>query len=278
MTKILFLLLLASVSSFAQDNLNEDIRNADTPVLNTQAPEEHEKIVFRKSHWITNFGSEGTKYEIPYNFPEGVKKRFKTKDQEFYGARLALGREFYLGAGFLTTTKVEGYYDGTLFSSTLNGGNVDANIKFAFTKNTGQIYGADVSQALSHIFEFKYTNPFLGDVSRMSFEPFIEGGIGMARAFNKLNYQYALAGTNEAYKLKVEDQILNTKLAVGFNLTSDNGYFFFMKVTQNRYDITDRKTYQLKRVNGGTDTVTKPDLDDKMDPILTWNLGGGYKF
>lgn len=276
MTKILFLLLLFSQSLFAD---NSDITNADTPVLNTYVPDHHRVIDFYKGYWITTMAFEGMNYEVPFDPYDGEKKDFGPRDQELYGGRIGFGRELYLGGGLMTTTKVEGYFNGTLFSRTLNGGSVDADVKFAFTKVTGQVYGFEAAQALSKIFVMKTKNPVMGDWSRIAVEPFIEAGIGWASAFNKLNYKYSLpdAGIDEAYKMKIEDQILNTRLSIGVNFTAENGYFFFLKVSQNRYDIVDRDATKTT-VSNGLISTSQPKISDKIDPVLSYNLGGGYKF
>lgn len=269
--KTLFLALLVSAPLFA------DVSPVETPALVTEAPAEEKDFNPYKSHWLTTFGFEGMKYET-FNDFQGVKKNFSPNEQELWGGRIGVGGEIYLGAGIMTTTKIDGYYMGTLFSRVLNGGDEDENVKFAFTKKTGQIFGAEASQALGFVFDMKTKNPFMDEWTYLTVEPYIEAGIGVAKAYNRLNYQYNLASTNEAYRLKVEDELTNAKLAVGINFTSSTGYFLYMKATQNRYDITDRKATKLQRDNGGTDVRTKPDLGDKIDPITTYAIGGGYKF
>ena len=249
----------------------------DTPVMTTDIDDEYRVFEPRKSHWLTSFGFEGMKYET-FNDFKGEKESFKPGDKELWGGRLGFGGEIYLGAGFVTTTKVEGYYMGTLFSRVLNGGAEDEDVKFAYTKRTGQIFGADASQALGFLFNMKTKNPFMDEWTYLTVEPYIEAGFGMAKAYNRLNYSYKLATTDERYSLRVVDDLSNAKLAAGINFTSSSGYFLYMKLIQNRFDITNRKADLLQRDNGGSTVSSKPDLGDKIDVITTYAIGGGYKF
>lgn len=232
----------------------------------------------RKSHFFIGANFEGMKMPTPFEFT-GVKKELKPRDQDLWGARLTFGGELYLGAGFMTTTRLEGYYLGTLFSETLNGGKQDADVKFAYTKKHSQVFGGEASQSLGYVFNMKTKNPILEEWSYLTVEPFIEAGVGVGRAYNNINYKYELAGTDELYKLKVNDDLTNSKLAVGVNFTSSHGFYFFLKATQNRFNITNKKTRQVARINGsGTDVVTNPKFDDKIHTNTTYALGGGYKF
>lgn len=249
---------------------------AQTPVLTTEVDDD-EKFNPRKSHWITSFGFEGLKYPVYWDFA-GNQKNLREGDMELWGGRLGFGGELHLGAGIHTATRVEGFFVGTLFNKVLNGGDEDSDVEFAFTKKTGQMYGAEVSQTLSFLFDFKTRNPFMDEWSYLSVEPFIEAGIGTARASTRVNYKYDLDFT-EAYRLKVDDTLATAKLAAGINFISTSGYFLYLKATQTRIDVTDRKTKQLIRQSGdASDTVTEPELDDKIDPITVYAIGGGYKF
>lgn len=232
----------------------------------------------RKSHFFIGANFEGMKMPTPFDF-QGAKKDLKPRDQDLWGARLTFGGELYLGAGFMTTTRLEGYYMGTLFSETLNGGSQDADVKFAYTKKHSQVFGGEASQSLGYVFNMKTKNPIMEEWSYLTVEPFIEAGFGVGRAYNNVNYKYELAGTDELYKLKVNDDLTNAKLAIGINFTSSHGFYFFLKATQNRFDITNKKSRQVTRINGsGTDVVTNPKFDDKIHNNTTYAIGGGYKF
>ena len=234
----------------------------------------------RQSHWVTTFGFESTKYEVlpdPYVF--NGKKDFSKRNQELWGMRLGFGGEIYLGAGFVTRSMVETYYVGTLFSRVLNGGAEDADVKFAYTKVTGQMLGADASQSLGFMFDFKTKNPFMGTMTYLSIEPYIEAGIGKAYAYNRTNYSYKLDVTDEAFKLRVRDDLLNARIGAGINLTSNQGFFLALKATVNRYEITQRKIDGYTQENGSARTpISESPKDAKIDPVVIYTLGGGYKF
>jgi hypothetical protein len=269
MNKLYFLALLVAFPLWAQ------VSDSDTPVMTTEVVEDHD-FNPRKSHWLTTFGFETLQYPTFYEF-EG-KKNFSPGKQELFGGRIGFGGEIYLGAGLMTTSKIEAFYLGTLFSRTLNGGAEDEDVKFAFTKKTGQLFGAEASQSLGFMFDMKTKNPFIDEWAYLTVEPFIEAGIGQAMALNKLNYSYNLATTDESYKLRVRDELLNAKLAFGINLTSRSGYYLTLKVTQNRFDLRKREARQLIKENGQGEVSSVPDFGDKIDMITTYAIGGGYKF
>jgi hypothetical protein len=268
--------------------VEEFVAPAQTTPAITSAPnlqveaeiEDTKKFNPRKSHWVSTFGFESTKYEVlpaPYEF--NGKKDFSKRNQELWGMRLGFGGEIYLGAGFVTRSMVETYYVGTLFSRVLNGGAEDADIKFAYTKVTGQMLGADASQSLGFMFDFKTKNPFMGTMTYLSVEPYVEAGIGRAYAYNRTNYSYKLDVTDEAFKLRVRDDLLNARIGAGINLTSNQGFFLALKATVNRYEITNRKVDGYTQENGiGRTAINDSPKDAKIDPVVIYTLGGGYKF
>jgi hypothetical protein len=268
MTKFILLVLVLSVPfiGFAKDIMSEG-SIIDGVHFNPY-----------KNHFITSFGFEAMKYDVPYEF-SGVKKNFHPRTQDLYGARLGLGNEIYLGGGVNTTTKVEGYYNGTMFSQILNGGAQDKDVKFAYTKRTGQVYGFDASQSIGVLFNMKAKNPFLDEWTYLTVEPFVEAGLGVGRAYNSINYSYNLDTTNERYKRAINDSLTNMRLGIGVNFTSSESFFFFIKATQSRYNVTSRKIEGFTRQNGGTDIFesSKP-KNVSMDAIMVYSLGGGYKF
>lgn len=235
----------------------------------------------RASHWVTSFGFEGMVYETPFaqNFTAVEKQNFP-QEKDMYGGRIGLGREFYIGAGLMTTSKIEGYYVGTLFSQKLNAGPEEENEVYANFKQTGNVWGFDASQAISFLFDMKTKNPIMEDWSYLTVEPFIEAGIGWAQAYNRVDYNYNLNPTYESYKGTIRDSLLNARIGIGVNFTSRQGYFLYMKATQNRYDITERKIDETFKVNGGSlqDFPTVTDKDAKIDPVTIYAIGGGYKF
>lgn len=271
---IKFILIALAVSSQA---FSKDIPVTETPAIVSEETISKKAFNPRKGHFLTSFGFEGMKYDTPYNF-DGAKTDFKPGEKELWGGRIGIGQEIYLGAGFNTTTKIETYYMGTLFSRVLNGGAQDSEVKFAYTKRTGQILGFDASQSIGRLFDFKTKNPFMEEWAYLTVEPFVEAGIGMAKAYNRLNYSYNLAGTNDRYLMRVNDDLTNVRLGGGVNLTSNQGYFFYLKATYNRYDLNKRKVTGFEG-HGGTETALNTSkISDKIDPIMIYSLGGGYKF
>jgi len=293
MTKLILLALLLSTSLYAQDSETKkvettdqaaEIRNGgvlDTPALITQDLTRFKRFEPRKSHWLTTFGFETMKYDVPYNF-DGDRTNFTARPQELWGARLGLGGSIHLGAGILTTTKVEGYYMGTLFSKTLNGGPDSESVDFAFTKRASQIFGFDVAQQLGFQFEMKTKNPIMGDWSRLIVEPYIEAGVGTARAYNRISYQYDTGpdatAAREGYKDTINDDLTNARVGAGINFTSTEGFFLYLRATFNKYDVVKRHRDTYSQPNGQVATISKNNEEPDLDQITVYALGGGYKF
>lgn len=264
----------------APEIVAQPITNAETPTVTTEIPAEEKDFNSRESHWFNVFGFESLKYRTLSDF-QGTKKTLTPRDQELWGGRLGFGGEIYLGLGLVTTTKVEGYYVGTLFSQVLNAGPDDVDQEFAFTKNTGQVFGVDATQTLGFMFEMKTKNPFLDEWSYLMVEPYAEFGVGRGWAQSRVNYHYDTGptGTQEDYRQTIRDDLVNTRVGGGINFTSRSGYFLFLKTYVNRFDVTQRKVWTYKKPNGGAGTATTDELKDvKINPITTFALGGGYKF
>lgn len=254
------------------------VEEPSTPVITTKISEDDEKFNPRESHWITTFGFEGMKYETDYNFA-GAEKNFKPADIELWGGRIGFGGEIYLGAGLVTTTKIEGYYVGTLFSRVLNAGPEDEDEEFAYSKRTGQVYGIDASQSIGFLFDMRTKNPIMEEWTYLTVEPYVEVGVGRAKAYNRVNYDYNTGTTNEGYRKRIEDDLVSARIGGGINFTSTTGYFLYLKAFVNTFDITKRKTEEYTRPNLGVGTTVTDEPDNvKIDAITTYAIGGGYKF
>jgi hypothetical protein len=256
--------------------------SVSTPVITTEAPEDPRYINHHKSHWISTFAFEGLKYKLPFEF-DGVKKDIKDRQQELWGGRAGLGGQLYLGKGFFTTSMVEAYYVGTLTRDAKLANPLVPGEEAGSLKRTGGLYGIDLSQSLGYIFEFRTKNPIMDEWSSLTFEPFVEAGIGIGQAYNSVNYQYDTGGgtgTMEKYRKQIRDNLTNARVGAGFNMTARSGFFFTAKVSVNRYNITQRKTDSYASFDNGT--ITKVPTETKknvsIDPITMFVIGGGYKF
>ena len=73
--------------------------------------------------------------------------------------------------------------------------------------------------------------------------------------------------------------MINARVGAGFNLTSNSGFFLALKATINRYDVTQRKIDGFTQPNGQATTPINETLKDaKIEPVVIYTLGGGYKF
>jgi hypothetical protein len=230
----------------------------------------------RASHWYTTFGFEGMEYDLPFKYV-GEKERFNAQKRQLYGGRIGFGGEIHLGGGLMTSTRLEGYYMGTLFESAKTAAPELDDEDVALVKDEGQIFGMDAVQTLSYLWDIKTYNPFMDTHSYLTIEPFIEAGIGRASAWNKKDYFYN-ADTVEEYDQSFKDELTNIKFGAGVNFTSNKGMFLYLKATQNRYDITKRTTKGYQYANGQTQAAVDPNASTKLDAIMIYSLGGGYKF
>ncbi|MFA7613253.1 MAG: hypothetical protein WCY48_03385, partial [Candidatus Caldatribacteriota bacterium] len=224
-----------------------------------------------KSNWVSIFGLEAQGLPVERNY-SGQNKSFSNKDEVLTGARIGIGRDFYLGKGFVTRTQIEGYFVGTLFEPKKSVGGGD--LERSFSQKQGNIWGGEVSQVLSYITEFNAPAFMLDHKIKMYFEPFIEAGIGMGKSFFRFNYQMRTDSLNEDYRTQIDNSFVSQKFSVGINLIAQNGYFFTMKASQVAHQISDSKSFE--RVNG-----VKRDLDQKNDTVnlaFSYYLGGGYRW
>jgi hypothetical protein len=237
----------------------------------------------RKSHWITTFGFETTKYELPLEF-NGARKSFGETDRELYGGRLGVGREFYLGWGFLFQGRVEGYYMGTLFEG-IKTADPEFSTEVSNQKDTGSIYGAEAVAHFGWMFDYKTKNPFLGEMTYLAMELFVEAGVGRGKSYQRKEYKFD-ASVVDYYDFLMEDEFTNTSVSAGVNfLSTSTGYFLYLRATQSALAIDKRKG-RIKSIEGagsGTSTdgvagVKFSEKDPDVDPITVFAIGGGYKF
>lgn len=290
----LFILLASTLPlcSFAQSEdpleLSEDPNM--TPVISSSEAPEERRFDPRKSHWVVTFGFEAMSYDLPFSYEKlgKIKGKFKRDNHQLWGGRLGIGREFKIVSGLKTTTRIEGYYMATLFSNRVNAGPDINNEEFTYIKRTGQIYGADLTQTLSYVHDFRTKNPIMQDSTHLTLEPFVEAGIGRANGFNKVDYLYDTTGTgglgnatltHESYEHRVNDMLQTRKIGAGFNITASTGYFLFIKATAYELEIMNRTEKGTRKEN--TRPVQKlPKSPGDVDTISTmvYSIGGGYKF
>lgn len=230
-----------------------------------------------ESHWYTTVAFEAMEYTLPFSYT-GSKESFEEENRNLYGGRLGFGGEIYLGAGFLISTRVEGYYMGTLFESAQTADPELEDEELATIKDAGQIYGGDIVQSLSFMWELKTKNPIMQTMTYLMVEPFVEVGVGRAWAFNKKDYSYDTGVVVEEYDQSFNDELTNVRVGGGINFTSRQGFFLFLKATENRYDITKRRTKGYFYSDGNTPTDVSSTPSTELGPIMVYSLGGGYKF
>lgn len=262
----------------------EPAKVTETPApVNTSSAvvEEDDRIyTYRKGHWISTINFEALEYIVPMDF-QGTRQQFDERKRNLWGGRMGFGREFYLGWGFNTSTRLEGFYMGTLFE---NRKQVDKEendaITNGFQKFTGNIYGGEVVQTLGFNWELVTKNPFMDEMTHLIVEPFVFAGIGRARALNDFRYDYDNGTIQEGYQVQVKDDITSTSVGGGINFTARTGWFLTLKATTYQPNITKRRTQGYREPNGaGPTEFSNEDTDvDDVKPITIYALGGGLKF
>ncbi len=297
MTKLILILLVLSTSfAFAEDaDIADSVINPEetTPVISTGMEEEKKEFNPKASHWVTRFGFETIKYNLPWIFDEGQRRTYTERDQELHGLNLNVGREFHLGGGLMTSTKGGAYYHGTVFEKAKTADPQITEERFSFAKRTGQFWGFEVSQSLSMLFDFRTKNFLFDNMVQLTLEPFVEAGIGMAQAYNRIRYNYdttsgsaiggACNGTscdvNEIYNHKIEDKVNTRRLTAGVNILARTGYFFTANVSFMQFDVTDRKQTGFQKNNAvGGDRITDFQDGDENFTNTAFAIGGGLKF
>ena len=236
----------------------------------------------RKSNWVSVFGFETVKYTLPLEFT-GASDYFKEKERDLYGARLGFGREFYLGWGFLLQGRVDGYYMGTLFEGIKTADPEFTGTDVSNEKDTGSYYGADAVAHLGWMFDYKTKNIFLGDMTYMALELFVEAGVGKGTSYQRKEYNFDAASVDQ-YDFIMEDEFTTNSVAAGINLLStSSGFFLNLKATQVNLSL-DKRTIREKKLEGGASGssagafVKRTDNDADIDPVTIFAVGGGYKF
>ena len=266
----------------------EEVKVAEAPKATPKAESKSElddddRFNSRKSHWVTTFGFETTKYTLPLDF-NGSQKTFGETERDLYGGRLGVGREFYLGWGFLLQGRVEGYYMGTLFEG-IKTADPEFSTEVSNRKDTGSLYGAEAVGHLGWMFDYKTRNPFLGDMTYMAMELFVEAGVGRGKSYQRREYKFD-ASTVDFYDFIMEDEFTTATVSAGVNfLSTSSGFFLYLRATQSSLAI-DKRTGRSRTLEGataGTSTSTATlvkfsEKDPDVDPITVFALGGGYKF
>jgi hypothetical protein len=258
-------------------------KNSEMPVLSSEVTST-EEFTAMKSHWQALYAFEMFKLQTPFNFTNGKgNKIFTQQDQQLFGGRLGFGRNLYIGGGLNTTSRVEGFYAGAAFGN-VKTARPDADQNISTKKVNSQNYGVDICQSIGFIFEAKMKNPFMDQMTYMTIEPFIEAGAGVSNARSKASYDYDTSVYVDHYRHTIDDKIANARVGAGINIAGRSGFFMFLRVSQNRYKILDRKTSGYSQPNGqgatNLDTAAQKNADKnvKLNAITMFTLGGGYSF
>lgn len=229
-----------------------------------------------KSRWSFELGANYLKYPATLPAYTGTHESV-TEDETLtplVGPQLSFGREFYLGAGFSTTIKLNAFYSKTTDDDS-GLASEDAELKLVSKKNTHEMSGGDATISLNYMVENSVLN----------FQPFVEFGLGNGGISIRNNYSYdGLSASStpnpEKYDIKRSEKFNYAKTSIGVNFISNLGFTFYMKVTSFGMTITDRSTKGTTLTQSAT--TTNYDTDDsgltEAVNLTTASLGAGYLF
>jgi hypothetical protein len=133
------------------------------------------------------------------------------------------------------------------------------------------------------MFDYKTKNIFLGDMTYMAMELFVEAGVGKGTSYQRKEYNFK-ASQKDVYDFIMQDEFTTNSIAAGINfLSTSSGFFLNLKATQVNISL-DKRTIREKKLEGGATTadaggfVKRTDNNADIDPVTIFAIGGGYKF
>lgn len=266
---------LPSPEELREERSAEPAKQPDNKIVTNKfdddAPFNH-----RKSHWVTNFGFEGTQYKVPFSYV-GTKKSYDEESLELQGGRVGVGYEAYMGWGFLLGGRIDGYYMGTTFNRERFAKNV-GNTQVRGEENRAQMYGGDLVGHAGWMFDYKTKNPFLDEMTYMAMELFAEAGVGAGQTYFTKEY-FNRDSVDELYRGRITESYRSTTVSAGINfLSRTTGFFLNLKVSQMFLDVDETKIKAVRGDSTATTTTNEDINNPDKDPVTIISVGGGYKF
>ncbi len=226
----------------------------------------------KSSHWIFYLHADAIKLK-PLTQYQMSRKEIVARDEIYFGGGPGIARRWSLGFPLSTITEINGYF--------WNNSEIEAqkptaqdlsDYEVMRSEVSDQIYGFQISQSLNLNIETKW----------FIFGPFVQMGIGMARAKNKLKYRW---DTNinteyEYYSTEINEDIVTQSLSAGIELIGYNGFISYAKVQKNVFTVGTRKT-ETERIDVGPTAEVKTSANEKINSNqdeLSFGVGFGYIF
>ena len=224
--------------------------------------------------WFFKTGMEYLRYRS--TFPEfsgqheGISKN---EEEDVWGYGIYFGRELYFGAGISSSITLGAAYHKTL-NKELAKAAEDIDYDVANTRKGHQVLTYEATITLNYLFDNKVV-----DV-----QPFIEGGLGVGNARIEKYYQRKPvpdAASAEEYDVVTEEVFTYTKIGIGMNIISFEGFASYFKVSTILTSISERNTKGDSVAYGTTTPVSydtkKKDLNESAS-MTTASIGIGYMF
>lgn len=251
------------------------------PKVSTDIPNEEDKFDPNKSHLEVYYGFNNFNYSIPFPVYAGTTKNIVDPNFQTFGPRIGLGTQIYLFSGFSLMPRIDGYYSGLVNGKDQVARNTAGSV-ISSKRQVAQMYGGDASLALGWQFEMKSRNPFLKEMFRLTVQPFVEVGMGRSSGLYMYQYHYDDTSKLEDYNVTIKDSLKQSHAALGFNLTARSGFFFYYRLSVNKFVALERKQSGSLFTNGNSGTPSSADRavqkNVSLDSITSHAIGGGYRF
>lgn len=230
-----------------------------------------------ESKWTLRSGFQYIDYPMSLPAFKGEHDETTAKDTTgIYGLNIAVGREFYLGAGISSTFLLSGNYYKSI-NKEVGIAAQDVDVDVSNTRIDSQLQTYEASISLNYLFD----NP------TFDIQPFAEFGMGAGRANIEKDYaRKALPNeTNgsEKYYVRSQEDFLYSKASLGVNIIAFNGLISYFKITgyaiaKQEIELEGESKLHESAVTESLDNTIKSDDIDEIDQVYSATVGMGYLF
>lgn len=234
----------------------------------------------RESHYQFSFGIGLNSADASFEEFSGSTQGIHDKSYDVLSYRLDFGRQTYLGNRFSLLTRLEAYY-GNERNRTEGIASEDVPLSIKNNVELAQLYGADLSLGLTRTYIITGQNIIFGTDYKLYFEPFFEVTAGYGKGLYTIDYEYNdLTSVEEYYSSQVKDDILTTKVSIGFNLISTSNFFLVYRLGYGQTNALKRDIKYEYQADGDASSTTGSSSKNgvRYNSSVFHTLGGGYRF
>lgn len=225
----------------------------------------------KASSWIVFINSEVMQFKPLQSFSL-ENKEIKAREKNYNGGGVGIGRKWWLGSYFNTTTEI-----ALFFVQNRNEENKipsEDTISTYVVSNFKELhihYGSRLSQSIGIGIE----------LPGFILEPFAQIYIGLGFNDSKVGYYWdtQIASEYESYNSKITENTLYQGVGAGFNILIDSGLMTYVKVMKNTITVGKRKTSTQISTSGTVveDLSNSQNINETIDKY-SLGIGLGYLF